>query len=504
MADGAIAAPPPVRAWRRTRRRGRVRLGPRSGLLLLGLASAVGLFLADGDARPLVLPLLALAYVAALHVAVLWRRDRELPVFEIGTLWVAATLLYGAMPFVNFIVDGLRWGPTSDGRLAQYPVDIDRLVSFAWRYVAYLASFVAVYLPLRARHTARGAPLDPVPRSMFAALLIVLWLQWAFEQALFLLYGLDVSVSYTDLPVTTRPAEMPYVLWQVTLIVLASVFVAKQALLLLLIRQWRDLRWRLALIAWLAVEVVGVAVQMGSRGLAIRLLLTFALLYHRFVRPVRPLALLAGGAVLLAGFLAQGILRFRPSLEDGLDLRTLLTTGNEFQSIFATAYDLFQRRAAGTMPEVPWQIYVSDLYLIVPSQLLPFEKWDPAEWYLEVIGARGTGVGFMFGVMAQAVLGLDWIELVARGALLGLCGALLHRWYVRRARRFWPTVLYLFIGIWAYYTVRATSFYLVHFVVYQFASVMLVAMLLDAALRRRRRRTAGGVSGPSPAEAARP
>jgi hypothetical protein len=136
---------------------------------------------------------------------------------------------------------------------------------------------------------------------------------------------------------------------------------------------------------------------------------------------------------------------------------------------------------------VPWQIYVSDLYLIIPSQLLPFEKWDPAEWYLDVIGARGTGVGFMFGVMAQAVLGLDWAELVARGALLGHVSALLHRWYVRRARRFWPTLLYLFVGIWAYYTVRATSFYLVHFVVYQFGSVMAGVALLSAALRWRRR-----------------
>src|SRR5262245_37649813 len=489
MPDGTVAvASTPVPARRRAALRSRRRawLRPGSWLLLVGLGSTATWLLVEDDARRLALPLLAVANITALYVAVLWGRDRELPVFEVGSLWVAATALYSTMPFVNFIADGLQGGPASDARIAQYPVDVDTLVAFAWRYVAYLASFVAVYLPVRARHSAAGVRLDPVPRSTLAALLILLWLQWAFEQLLFLVYDLNVNVTYTDLPVSIQPAEIPYVLWEVTSIVLASTFVVRQALLLVLIRQWRDLRWRLVLVAWLGVEVVGVAVQMGSRGTAVRLLLTFVVLYHRFVRPLRPLTLAAGGCVLLAAFLAQGILRFRPPLDDGLDVRMLLTSGNEFQAIFATAYDLFQRRAAGTL-DVPWQIYVSDLYLVIPSQLLPFYKWDPAEWYLEVIGARGAGVGFMFGVMAQAVLGFDWTELVARGALLGLLGAVLHRWYVRRARRFWPTIFYAFVGIWSYYTSRATSFFLVHFVVYQFVSVMVVVALLNVALWRRRR-----------------
>ena len=490
MADGsaAVASRVPESPRRAAARRpGRRRPRPRTWLLALLLASAATLTLVDDPARSLVLPLLVLTDVAGLYVAVLWARDRELPVFEVGSLWVAATLLYAGMPFVNFLAGGLQWTADSDNRLLQYGADADALSPFAWRYVVYLASFVAVYLPVRARHSAVGAPLDRVPRSMLEALVIVLALQWAFEQGLYLAYGLDVGVSYTDLPATTQPADMPYVLWQVTVIVLASSFVVKQGLLVALIGGWNDLRWRLVLVAWLAFEVATVARHMGSRGMAVRLLLTFVVLYHRFVRPFRPLALAAGGIVLLAGFLAQGVLRFQPTLDDGLGVGALLTANNEFQAVFATAYDLFRRGAAGTLPEVPWQIYVSDFYLVIPSQLLPFTKWDPAEWYLEVIGARGTGVGFMFGVMSQAVLGFDWLELAARGALLGLVGALLHRWYVARARRFWPTLLYLFVGIWAYYTIRATSFYLLHFVVYQFVSVMAVTSLLHLVLRRRRR-----------------
>jgi hypothetical protein len=489
VTDGAAVAvaarPTPRPAAARRAARGR----PRAWLALLLLASAAALGLAGDEPRRLLLPLLAMTNIAAVFVVVLWRRDRELPVFEIGSLLVAATLLYSAIPFVNFLADGLRWGPASDGRLPRYGADVESLAAFAWRYVVYLGCFVAVYLPARGRRTAAGTALGPLPRSTLAALLVMLGLAWAFEYLLHLTYGLDVHVSYTDLPVTVQPATMPYLVWQVTLVVLASAFVMKQAVILLLIRRWRDVRWRLVLVVWLAVEVTSVATQLGSRGAAVRLLLTFAVLYHRFVRPWRPLWLAAAGGVLLAAFLAQGILRFQPLLDGGLDARTVLTSTNEFQTLFATAYDLRQRRLTGTLADVPWQIYVSDLYMVIPSQLLPFYKWDPSEWYLEVIGARGTGVGFMFGVMAQTALGFDWMELVARGAVLGLVAALFHRWYARRARGFWPTLLYLFVGVWSYYTVRATTFYLLHFVVYQFVPVMAIATLLTVALGRRRRST---------------
>ena len=133
-------------------------------------------------------------------------------------------------------------------------------------------------------------------------------------------------------------------------------------------------------------------------------------------------------------------------------------------------------------------MYASDAYFIIPKQFLPFEKWNPAEWYLEVIGARGSGVGYMFGVMAQAVLGLDWLELVLRGGVLALLFAFLHRWYVRNALGFWPTLFYLFVSIWSYYTFRGTTFWFVHFLIYQFLPVLIVAKLIEVILTRSRAR----------------
>lgn len=156
---------------------------------------------------------------------------------------------------------------------------------------------------------------------------------------------------------------------------------------------------------------------------------------------------------------------------------------NEFQAVYATAYDLFMRRESGNLENVPWQLYVSDLYMVVPSQLLPFYKWDPSQWYLNLIEYQEPVGGFMFGVISQAIIGLDWVELLLRGCLLGGVAASIHWWYVRRASEFWTTLLYLFLCVWAYYSFRASSFYIVYFVLYRFLPVVLLVRFTGTLLK---------------------
>lgn len=487
MTEGVIVSPAPAPI---VRRRPRITPFPRIGyttrlLLPLICASAGILYYAEGEYRAMTLPVLVMVNLCALYVGVLWNRDRRMPVFEIGSVWVAATLVYASMPFLGFMAMGMEWSRYSDNRLQQYPFDAADLTAFAWRYVLYLFSFVFVYLLVRGRKTVRSHTPVSVPPRLIMALAVMLALQHAYLIALRVMYGFSLDVAYTDLQTTAdRIAAMPYAVQQVSFIVIFSMLVVKMALMLGLMQRWHVLRWRLLLFAWVIGEVALVVAKMGERGSAIRLLLIFIVFYHRFVRPVRPLWLITGGAAMVIGFLLQGLLRVGIRLSD-IDFKGIFWRMNEFQALFATAYDLHMRKVMGTLPAVPWQVYVSDLYLIIPSQLLPFYKWDPSEWYLEVLGARGTGVGFMFGVMAQAVVGLDWIELALRGALLGLVFALFHRWYVRSATHFWITALYAFVTIWSYYTFRATSFWFVHFIVYQFIPVALTAKFLSLLMRRR-------------------
>lgn len=477
--DGLLRQPTRIRRFRSHATQHAVVLA-----ILPIIAGTISLALTKTEYRYLAAPVLTMVSLAAIYTAVLWNRDRRLPVFEVGSLWVASTVVYSALPFVTFMAMGLRWSPLGDSRLLAYEFNVQEIGAFAWRHVVYLASFICVYLALRGRRAARSAPLNAIPSQLITALAVILVFQYAFKWAMSYGYGLDLDISYSDMSVlVSRVASTPILLLQITLIILASILLVKQALLLVLIQQWRSLKWRIALVAWLAIETVTVVVRMGGRGQAVRLILAFAVLYDRFARPLRAKWIMGGGALLLTGFIVQGDLRSALSQRE-LSAASVLTSANEFEALFATAYDIYKRKEVGNLGVVPWQVYVSDLYILIPRQLLPFEKIDPSEWYLGVIGARGTGVGFMFGVMSQAVLGLDWIELGFRGAILGLLLAGFHRWYVRYCRSFWVTLFYLFIAIWIYYTFRATSFWLIHFIVYQFIPVVLSARIIEYSLSR--------------------
>jgi len=50
---------------------------------------------------------------------------------------------------------------------------------------------------------------------------------------------------------------------------------------------------------------------------------------------------------------------------------------------------------------------------------MPFEKVSASEWYFAGDRHDGTGLGYMWGVISQAIVGFDWIELAMRGAILG-------------------------------------------------------------------------------------
>src|SRR5258705_695362 len=192
-----------------------------------------------------------------------------------------------------------------------------------------------------------------------------------------------------------RMAQAPLLVLQISFILLAMALLIKQALLLIIIQRWRFIQWRFLLLVWVAIEVTMAVVRMGSRGDAVRLLISFGVLYDRFVRPVRLKWVVVGGMMVVLGFLVQGHIRGYLTLHQ-MTLSNVLTTNNEFQNLFGTAFDLYQRKKLGTLGVIPWQIYVSDAYILIPQQVLPFEKIDPASWYLGILGWRGTDTGLMF------------------------------------------------------------------------------------------------------------
>lgn len=472
------------------RRRRRTALGLVFAQLIV---SALVLLRLPLDDRVIAAPMLAIALMATVYMFTLWARDGYPPVFEAGTLCVLAITVYGTLPLLGFVMMDGEWDSFADGRLQQYPFIPAELGLFGWRYVVYAASFVGVYLVIRGRATAR-APLTPPKQTTQTALIIVFLALTAGKIALRLAYGYDLGdFDYTDVEGSmARGAavvqRMPYFVLQIAHNLLSALFVVELGLMILLFANWRR-RWcRWAVGLWLAYEIFHTVSTLGSRGRVVLLLISAGVLYHRLVKPVRFRGLITAGSLLLAGFLVAGAVRMAKS-PHGMKARAahVLTGGNEFQALFTTAFDIEKRQELNLIPSVPWQLYVSDFYYVIPSQLLPFEKIDPSLWYLDVVGLKHAGVGFMFGVMSQAAVGLDWIELVIRGTALATVLALLQRWTVRRPD-FWPTFLSLFISIWVYYTFRASTFYFLYFIVYHFLPVFAATALLERVLARMVRR----------------
>lgn len=488
----AVPVPRPARPLRRVRRG--TYFGPRFWMAVIVAASALWIVLAEPKARVILAPALTMVDAAAIFILVLYRRDRRLPVFEVGTLWVFVTLIYSVFPLLNFYVGGLQWTMFSDSRLQGWGPDAYETGAFAWRYVVYLLPFTIAYLLVRGRAHVTHTKMNRVSRSRVVAVIIVFVACKLVLVAVARVYGISYNPSYADLATQSVDtlAALPLILQQVIHWFVSYRLLLLQMLLIIAMQRWRDWRYRIAIFAFLAFQIGLTLYVRGARTELTLLLITAVLMYHRLVRPLTLKVAIPAAAGLLLAFNLLGLLR------DSDYMRVVrsygvpsLATVNEFQIVWGTSYDIYMRKQLGVLGPVPRQLPFSDLYFMVPSQLLPFEKIDPAIWYMSVAGYDTNSGGLMFGVVSHAILGYDWKELIARSILLGVLAALLHRWYVKRAERFWPMVLYMFICIWTYYGMRQSSFAILSFLEYEFVPVFLGVELTSVLLRGAHRRARG-------------
>lgn len=449
-------------------------------------ASAIALATVDQGVRYVLAPCLASITVVVWTVCHLWTRDGSLPIFEAGTVYLGFAALYACIPLVNFIAGGLEWLPWSDNRLFVSQAGPQEIGSFAWKYPFYLGSFAVSYVVVRRNATRLSRKLVPPARATFWLLILLFGVLTAYFWVVSRLFGVPSSDANMHAGVSGL-GRLPLVVAQLSHNFRGALLIVKIAVLALVLLRWRLYLFRCMLFVWIGFECLTFLAGVSGRTEFVLFMLSAGLLYHRLVRPVG-LRLAALGAVLLiSSALVYGMVRDVPAARE-LGINPLTVT-NEFQALFATTYDLHERRMAGSLV-VPWQLYFSEPFMLVPAQLLPIQKIDPAEWYLDVLGVREEGVGFMFGVMAQAEVGFGWTELLFRAIALGVTFAIVHRWYVKRASHFWVMLMYTVVCVQSYYSFRASSFYWVYFLVYRFLPVMVVvatgSSLLQGMARRRR------------------
>ena len=454
--------------------------------------SASALAFMTADQRYVAAPGLAFVVMVLWLWMTLWDRDHKIPFFDVGMFCALATLFYSVYPLVNYWADGLQFGFLSDNRLRAYNPSPAEMGVFHLRYVLYLFSFVVFYSMFRGRGTIEVGNISAPSRSAQHVIVLFFLLLTGYFFLLQLTTGVNVNVSYGSEAYAknlSAYASLPLILLQISGKLGGILFVFKVALLFIVVSRCRQRHWLTILLVWIAAEIVQTVYIKGGRSGLVLFLMATALLYHRMIKPLSMKFLITSGAMLLTLFIFLGLYR---SYFDIADMQAALSrsnagmfsSGSEFQSLLGTAYDVLQRKEGGA--DLPWYLYINDFITILPpQQFMPFQKVRASEWYLREIGISGTGQGYMWGVVTQSIVGLDWLELALRGAILGYILARFHRWYVKHQSGFLATLLYVFFCINVYYTFRDTTFSLLANLVWEVIPFYILLRIGVAILSRK-------------------
>ena len=452
--------------------------------ILIAFTIIFCLFLDFNSYWYVILPFLTLIYIILKFWFVLWNRDKMVPLFEIGVVCMAAMAAYTLIPILSFLYTGGVYNPLSSLQLQALSPTFKEFGSFVWYYVVYVASFAVVYLPVRGHVSIRepkAFKIDPLTIKILIGIFIFMSIFFKFLQ---IYYGVNFYRSYDPTALYSglnAYLALPHFYKQIVHNLFNIQLVTKMGLLAALMAYWRKRKFRALLALWLLAELVSYLFNMGARTYIILMFMSSILLYHRLVNPFRTKVLIPVLVILLTAFFLFGLLRGGPlSLQKRINEIAStedfsFTTSNEFEALLGGAYDLYYLKQNDLIQNVPWQIRIFEFLLLIPQQLLPFEKVNPQQWYLDLTAYPSY---FMFNPVAQSIVGLGWIEIVMRGVFLGWLFARIHRWYVHKATSFWRTLFYLFLTVWSYYTIRSSTFMFVYFVFYHFVPLMIVTVFV--------------------------
>jgi hypothetical protein len=446
--------------------------------------TAAWLLFSESAPLAVTLPLLTLVVAVGVLALLLWKRRRGLvPWFEIGIVYTSVVALYGVYGLARFLVLGEHYFPPDDSPLYDYrwpsldPSTAE--VSFVgWIFVAHLVAFVVVYLPVRGRLTASTHRLPPPSTPVLIAVVTIYVLVQGFWFFLGLFFNTTAD-TYADVYLIAQ--RLPLILAQLlnhlngakyplSLVILAGLFAKYPAS-------------RAYIVMWIGALTALTVVRLGSRSELALLIMASAMMYHAMVRPISPRPIVAGVTMGVIAFTVLGMMRM--GISGGAAINPLLYP-TEFDTLFANTIELARAHERGTIRDLPMAFYFADFAALVPQQVAPFQKVDPAAWYVTTFypAYAATGGGLAFGTMSEAVLTGGILSAALRGAALGFCFAKIHRLYERRPGNFWVFVFYVWVTTLSYQSFRATTFLLLVYFAFRFVPVMIGVKLISSLLQR--------------------
>jgi hypothetical protein len=403
--------------------------------------------------------------IVILAVVLIWKLsfyERGVPIYDIGAISISITILYSFYPLLSFASEGFGWSVVSDYRLNSLKLTSEDLANFVLQHhVVYIVGLILGYLFIRNRKSSKDIlqRIKIIRRndiySLFSSYILV--------TIILIICGYFYSDSHFARQVAHNVSSFKFI------IELAMIYVA--------VINWKRRLWRLFFVAFLFYLASILLLKLSGRTYPFIMFIACLMLYHRYVKEFTFKGALLLFLFLMAFFIFWGVVKVG-ALSSTAEYGYLAQT-NEFTSLLGTSYDLFYRRyVIETLPDIPFQLFFNDFILLIPSQLLPFYKWSTSQWYLEVIGHRNEGVGFMFGVISQGVIGEGSLELILRGLFTGVFLGSIYNWHVNNSCSIWHAVSYSFITLRSYYIFRAGTGYLFYDIVYQLIPTIVLCLLL--------------------------
>jgi hypothetical protein len=423
-----------------------------------------------------VAPMLAILGAGILFVLLLRKRDGQVEVFELGVFYAGLVFIYSIYPMLAYLTGGLRFSAFADARLSLAQPSPREMAAVVWYFFVYFVFFLVGYLLVRGRcklEIIRFARPDP-------RMLLVLVVLYAAVKAFFIFLRLyyevrspetyvDSYLLYADLPLIVQ--QVANHLGQIEL----TLQVVFMAYLTLNYRRYRYIIFGLIALEFFTLFFYGI----GARTGLFVLLVSFLATYHLGVKQLTIPSAIVMGLVALVLFTFLGILRDN-AMAYADSPKNPLAYDSEFESVFATSYDLLHREGTSEAAAIPPSFYISDFMNLVPQQFLPTQKVDPTRWYVESYypAYALSGGGLAFGAVSEAMVGLGRIDAAWRGAIIGVIFALIHRAFVNGAKSFWKYCFYLWMIVFSYQCFRGTTFKLVPQFFYEFLSVVIVVRVI--------------------------
>jgi hypothetical protein len=357
------------------------------------------------------------------------------------------TYIYIIFPLIGFYLDDFSWGLLSDQRLVKYsptPVQLSEFYSYV---ISYFIGITFACLIVGKTQIENGILLNTSKTEGYS--LILIWLFCNF------ISFLGVFNIFAETHLYNQVRNIASMIELQSLIGIFIVAVSRKS----------NRLYPLLASGLIAHQLFLVLTFQSGRTFLTMLIISCLISYCLYVKRLKIIEVASCFFGLFFFIMFWGYLRH--GLVTDAFYFGFFSSTNEFTSILGTGYDLFKRLIAdGQKIDVPTTVLYNDLFLLIPSQFLSDYKWSTSGWYIELLGLGGTGVGMMFGVISQGIIGGGIIELFIRGFLTFILFHFILMVFVRNSSKIEYGIIYIFMAVKCYYSYRAGSGYILYFILY--------------------------------------